>query len=145
MECGNLQKIEQVELSTKAWSHKVCQGREKSQSEGGVARRNGLLPKAEDGGSWLTRWWVSFDFNHRVLEEITDDFQYSQSIPYEKLLGKQDFTKWINQIIGSLETRKLFICSLAKSCLMLCSPRTAACQAPLSFSISWSLLKFMSH
>jgi len=35
-------------------------------------------------------------------------------------------------------------CSVAKSCLTLCHPIAAACQASLSFSISWSLLKLMS-
>ena len=35
-------------------------------------------------------------------------------------------------------------CSVTKSCPTLCDPWTAACQASLSFSISWSLLKLMS-
>ena len=36
-------------------------------------------------------------------------------------------------------------CSVAKSCPILCDPPwTAACQASLSFTISWSLLKLMS-
>ena len=35
-------------------------------------------------------------------------------------------------------------CSVAKSCPALCDPGTAACQASLSFTISLSLLKFMS-
>ena len=35
-------------------------------------------------------------------------------------------------------------CSVAKSYLTLCTPLTAARQAPLSFTISWSLLKLMS-
>ena len=35
-------------------------------------------------------------------------------------------------------------CSVAKSCLTLSDPWTEAHQAPLSFTISWSLLKFMS-
>ena len=34
-------------------------------------------------------------------------------------------------------------CSVAKSCPTLCDP-AAACQTSLSFSVSWSLLKFMS-
>ena len=34
--------------------------------------------------------------------------------------------------------------SVAKLCPTLCNPWTAACQAFLSFTISWSLLKFMS-
>ena len=35
-------------------------------------------------------------------------------------------------------------CSVTKSCPTLCHPLTAACQASLSFTISQSLLKFMS-
>ena len=35
-------------------------------------------------------------------------------------------------------------CCSAKSCLTLCKPRTAAFQASLSFTNSWSLRKFMS-
>ena len=35
-------------------------------------------------------------------------------------------------------------CSAAKSSLTLCTPWTVARQAPLSFTISWSLLKLMS-
>ena len=34
-------------------------------------------------------------------------------------------------------------CSVTKSCLTLYDPRTVACQAFLSFTISWSLLKLM--
>ena len=35
-------------------------------------------------------------------------------------------------------------CSVAQLCPTLCDPMTAACQASLSFTISWSLLKFRS-
>ena len=35
-------------------------------------------------------------------------------------------------------------CSVVQLCLTLCNPWTAACQASLSFTISWSLLKLMS-
>ena len=35
-------------------------------------------------------------------------------------------------------------CSVAQSCLTLCNPRTAACQASLSFTISQNLLRLMS-
>ena len=34
--------------------------------------------------------------------------------------------------------------SVAQSCLTLCDPWTAVCQASVSFTISWSLLKIMS-
>ena len=43
------------------------------------------------------------------------------------------------------ECSKQFCCSVAKSCLTLCNPiMTAACQSLLFFTVSWSLLKFMS-
>ena len=35
-------------------------------------------------------------------------------------------------------------CSVAKLCPTLCIPWTAACLAPFSFTVSWSLLKLMS-
>ena len=35
-------------------------------------------------------------------------------------------------------------CPVAKLCPTLCVPGTAACHAPLSFAVSWSLLRFMS-
>ena len=35
-------------------------------------------------------------------------------------------------------------CSDAKSCLTLCNPWTAACQASLFFTISWSLVRLTS-
>ena len=35
-------------------------------------------------------------------------------------------------------------CSVSKLCLTICDPMTAACQAPLSFTISQSLLRFVS-
>ena len=35
-------------------------------------------------------------------------------------------------------------CSVAKSCRLFVTPRTVARQAPLSFTDSWSLLRFMS-
>ena len=38
----------------------------------------------------------------------------------------------------------LFQCSVTKSCLILETPWTTACQASLSFSVSWSLLRFMT-
>ena len=38
----------------------------------------------------------------------------------------------------------IFCCSVTKSCPTLCDSWTAACQAPLCSTISWSLLIFMS-
>ena len=35
-------------------------------------------------------------------------------------------------------------CSVTKSCPTLCDPMDWACQAPLSFTVSWSLLTFVS-
>ena len=42
------------------------------------------------------------------------------------------------------QTQTTFCCSVTQSCLALSTPRTAACQASLSFTISWSFLKLMS-
>ena len=39
---------------------------------------------------------------------------------------------------------RLSFCSVTKSCLTICNPMTVAGQAFLTFTISWSLLKFMS-
>ena len=44
-----------------------------------------------------------------------------------------------------LGTKKSFVAVQSLSCVQLfATPWTAACQAPLSFTVSWSLLKFMS-
>ena len=45
----------------------------------------------------------------------------------------------------SLFLSALCCCSVTQSCPTLCNPWTAACQASLSFTISWSLLKLMFH
>ena len=45
---------------------------------------------------------------------------------------------------GEVLTTGCCYCSVAKSCLTLCRPWTAAHQASLSLTISWSLLKVMS-
>ena len=45
---------------------------------------------------------------------------------------------------SSYHARSWKHCSVAQSCLTFCDPWTAACQASLSFTISWSLLKLMS-
>ena len=37
-----------------------------------------------------------------------------------------------------------FCCSVVQSCPTLCDPMDCACQASLSFTISWGLLKLMS-
>ena len=44
----------------------------------------------------------------------------------------------------ALVTKSDFCCSVSKSCPIFASSRTAVCQASLSSTISWSLLKFMS-
>ena len=42
------------------------------------------------------------------------------------------------------QTQTTFCCSVTQSCLALSTPWTAACQASLTFTISWSFLKLMS-
>ena len=44
---------------------------------------------------------------------------------------------------SSLKSVNCFCCSVTKLCLTLCDPM-AACQAPLSSTIAWSWLRFMS-
>ena len=39
---------------------------------------------------------------------------------------------------------KFFCCLVTQSCPTLCDPWTATCQASMSFTVSWSLLKLMS-
>ena len=76
---------------------------------------------------------------------------------------KRDFTLWINQWIYSKirlnwqllsfknknefwnfqSLLSFYYCSVAKSCLTLYDLWTAACQAPLSSTVSQNLLKFM--
>ena len=45
---------------------------------------------------------------------------------------------------GSQETICCWYCSVASYVLLFATPWIAACQASLSFTISWSLLKLMS-
>ena len=47
-------------------------------------------------------------------------------------------------VITSTRLSIFCCCSLTKSCPTFVTPWTAACQASLSFTISWSWLKFMS-
>ena len=46
--------------------------------------------------------------------------------------------------IAKHENHKIYCCSVTKSCPIHCNLWTAACQASLSFTITGSLLKFMS-
>ena len=39
---------------------------------------------------------------------------------------------------------EVYCCSVTNWCLTLCDLRTTACQTPLSFTVSWSFLKFIS-
>ena len=58
--------------------------------------------------------------------------------------------RWVGRRSRSLKTcllllrRRFSCCSVSKLCPSLCDPWTAARQAPLSATNSWSLLKFMS-
>ena len=54
-------------------------------------------------------------------------------------------TTWEALLKRDIISNRLFCCcSVVKSCPTLCNPCTAAHQAPLSFTISWSLSKLMS-
>ena len=79
---------------------------------------------------WLWCWWASWDSNEVNLKS-----------PFLIFLSSQVFLKPVALTYGcTLESP----CLIAKSCLTLCCPWAAARQAPLSFTISWSLLDFMS-
>ena len=56
-----------------------------------------------------------------------------QSIHYQNFTGKETKT-----------LKACCCCSVAKSCSTLCDPWTEACQASLSITNSWNLLKLMS-
>ena len=47
---------------------------------------------------------------------------------------------WMNEWMSFVKPFSIICCSVAKLCV---TPWTAACQASLSFTISWSLLKLM--
>ena len=53
-------------------------------------------------------------------------------------------TKFKKLLLGLVMWTIIPCCSVAKLCPSLCNPWTAAHQAPLFFTISWSLVKFMS-
>ena len=59
-------------------------------------------------------------------------------------LNRPERTNFFQVIQCFFMTHWVFCCSVAQSCPTLCNHRTAASQASLSFTISWSLLKPMS-
>ena len=76
-------------------------------------------------------------------------------VVYKRTLGAARWTMFIFIVIFSIYVRKInhiytftditCCCSVTKSCLTLCEPLDyIARQAPLSSTISWSLLKFTS-
>ena len=54
------------------------------------------------------------------------------------------FCEWILKTFINFKLEFFFFCSVTQLCPTLCDPWTAACQASLSFTISWSLFKLMS-
>ena len=62
---------------------------------------------------------------------------------YIQLWGLQK-SRWKINIPYHHHLHCMDCCSVAQSCLTLCSPWIAAHQASLSFAISWSFLRFMS-
>ena len=77
---------------------------------------------------------------HHFCPEFTE-------LPWSRLATK---TFWVPNVcqepdsITSSWPHFYCYCSVTKSCLTLCNPWTAAHQDSLSFTTSWSLLKFMS-
>ena len=56
----------------------------------------------------------------------------------------QSFWNWSSVVWPASSWLFRFCCSVPKSCPTLCDPWTAALQASLSLTVSWSLPKFMS-
>ena len=50
----------------------------------------------------------------------------------------------LKQLFFQVQCRRCCHCSVTKSCVTFATPWTAACQASLSFTISWSLLRLMA-
>ena len=69
-----------------------------------------------------------------LINNIKSEFKICKLIQYLCFLINQ---KTIRRICG------YYCCSVAKSCPTLCDPMDCTCQAPLSFTISQSLLKFI--
>ena len=60
------------------------------------------------------------------------------------MIQQSHFGVYIQRKKQDIRKMSALPCFAAKSCLTLCTPWTAARQAPLSFTISRSLLKLMS-
>ena len=65
----------------------------------------------------------------------TSDIFYWSIIALQCFVNFCCTTKWISYVC---------CCSVAKLCLILCSPIDCSTQAPLPCTISWNLFKFMS-
>ena len=61
----------------------------------------------------------------------------------KKILNKL-LTMEMEYYKNNYRSGRRFCCSVTQSCPTLCDPMDCKCQASLSFSISWSLLKLMS-
>ena len=99
--------------------------------------------------------WTAFNRNHILTSQLEDDMSkifikepgrpsFSNSIPYHYVLqpvsSSQDQVGQGNQVQRESEFTLCFLLLFSHWVM----PWTAARQAPLSFTISWSLLKFMS-
>ena len=74
----------------------------------------------------------TFVYHHVILPSLTQDNGWA--------IPSRFFPRKTRPFLGGWGQ---CCCSVAKSCLFV-TPWTAASQAPLSFTINWSLLKFMS-
>ena len=63
--------------------------------------------------------------------------------PERVFVKKLATSGWILDILYKLNSQ-FKLCSVTKSCPILCNPRTDTHKAPLSFTVSWALLKSMS-
>ena len=74
--------------------------------------------------------------------KITADGECSHEIKRRLLLGKKSYDQPGQHI--KKQRHSVQFSSVVQSCPTLCDPRTVACQASLSITNSWNLLKLMS-
>ena len=85
--------------------------------------------------------------NTRPGANLRSDVHYKCALPYPQTADSTSTVPVDSTVLKDpewlLPKSPCWCCSVTQSSLTLCNPRTAACQASLSFTISWSLLKLM--
>ena len=85
--------------------------------------------------------------NTRPGANLRSDVHYKCALPYPQTADSTSTVPIDSTVLKDpewlLPKSPSWCCSVTQSSLTLCNPRTAARQASLSFTISWSLLKLM--